>query len=82
MTATMSERARAVLSEPRREPVQGLHRPGGEGLAHGQVLHRVAGQRHLAEHHDVRTGGACFPAARSDHRGVSREITHTGIHLS
>jgi len=29
----------------------------------------------------VRTGGGGFPAARGDHRGVARDVTHARVHL-
>jgi hypothetical protein len=74
--------AATVGSKQRGQSIHSFHRRGGERLAHRQVLHRIPGQCHFAEHHDVCTGGAGLPARYSDHRGVARKITHAGVHLS
>jgi hypothetical protein len=58
-----------------------LYRAGDKRFPQRQILHRVAGQRHLAEHHDVRTGSGGFPAAIGDHCGVAHDVADTWIHL-
>ena len=75
------QRRAAVPGQLGGECLQDADRSGGEGLAQGEVLHRVAGQRHLAEHHQMGAGFGGLPAAGGDDRGITLDVAHGRVHL-
>ena len=73
--------AQPVGGEVGRQPSERVLRRRHERLAEDEVLHRVPGQHHLRERHELRpgVGGLAGPAA--DRRGVAGEITDRRVDL-
>ena len=73
--------AEALLGQVGGEVDQRVLTGPREGLAQHQVLGRVAGQRHLGEDRQVRTGLGGLRRPPGDQAGVARQVAHRGVDL-
>ncbi|MGX1121004.1 hypothetical protein RKD37_006367 [Streptomyces ambofaciens] len=73
--------AEALVRQPYREGAQGGTGGLDEGRPEGQVLHRISGQRHLRERHQVRSLPGRVPGPAQDRLGVSVDVADGGVDL-